>query len=74
MRKQMITLDYRERKRLYDRVQTIVADQAPMIFLISPHVVVAQRGTVGNFRPAVLDHPTLWNADQLFLMRQGARQ
>ena len=74
MRRQMVTLDYRERKRLYDRVQQIVGEQLPMLFLVSPDVVVAQRGTVGNFRPSILDHQTLWNSDQLFLTRSAPRR
>ena len=74
MRRQMVTLDHAARKRIYDRVQQIVAEQLPMIFLVSPHVVVAQRGNVGNFRPAILDHQTLWNADELFLNRSAGRQ
>lgn len=71
MRDQMVALDYAARKKMYDRVQDLVAREAPMIFLVSPHVVVAQRGAVGNFRPAILDHQTLWNADELYL-RGGA--
>ena len=71
MHSQMVALDYSGRKNIYDRVQEIVAGEAPMIFLVSPHVVVAQRGTVGNFRPAILDHQTLWNADEVYL-REGA--
>ncbi len=70
MRRQMITVDYAERRKIYDRVQRIVAEQVPMIFLVSPHVVVAQRGNVGNFRPAILDHQTLWNAGELYLKKQ----
>ncbi len=72
MKRQMVTLDGGERKKLYDRVQEIVAEQLPMIFLVSPSVVVAQRGDVGNFRPALLDHFTLWNAGELFLRKRGA--
>jgi peptide/nickel transport system substrate-binding protein len=71
MKRQMVSLSPNERKKLYDRVQEIVAAQLPMIFLVSPSVVVAQRGNVGNFRPALLDHFTLWNADELFLRRRG---
>ncbi len=67
MQRQMTTLNYAARKRLYDRAQQIIAWEAPMIFLLSPHVVVAQNGRVGNFRPAILDHQTLWNVDELFL-------
>jgi len=66
MRQQLITLDPAARKRLYDRVQAIVADKLPIIPLVSPDVVVAQRAGLRNFRPAVLDHYTLWNVDELF--------
>jgi len=71
MERQMIALNPSERKKLYDRVQEIVAAQLPMLFLVSPNVVVAQRGSVGNFRPAVLAHFTLWNAAELFLRKGG---
>ena len=70
MQRQMTTMSYSRRKQLYDRAQEIVAGQAPMIFLVSPHVVVAQSGRVGNFRPAIMDHQTLWNVDQLFVRAQ----
>jgi peptide/nickel transport system substrate-binding protein len=73
MNRQMTTLDYTARKKLYGRVQEILAVECPVIFLVSPNVVVAQRGNVGNFRPAVLDHFTLWNAAELFLRRGPAR-
>jgi peptide/nickel transport system substrate-binding protein len=71
MKQQMVSLRPGERKKLYGRVQEIVAAQLPMIFLVGPSVVVAQRGNVGNFRPALLDHFTLWNASELFLRGRG---
>jgi ABC-type transport system substrate-binding protein len=66
----------RQRKALYDRVQQIVAEQLPFIFLAAPHILVAARGDLANFQPAVLDHYTLWNADQLYLTapRTGQRR
>ena len=67
MQKQLITLDHRERKRLYDRVQTIGAEQLPMIFLAAPHILVGARADLGNFQPSVLDHYTLWNVERMFL-------
>jgi peptide/nickel transport system substrate-binding protein len=67
MQKQLITLEYRERKRLYDRVQAIVAEQLPLIFLAAPHILVGARADVGNFQPSVLDHHTLWNVERMFL-------
>jgi len=65
MRRQLTTIDHQERKRLYDRVQELVAENLPLIPLVAPHVIVgAKRGLV-NFRPAILDPCTLWNADEL---------
>jgi peptide/nickel transport system substrate-binding protein len=70
MQQQLSTLDAGKRKALYDRVQTIVAEQQPFIFLAAPHILVAARGDLANFQPAVLDHYTLWNADQLYFTPQ----
>jgi len=36
MNEQMITLDYHKRKKLYDRVQQIISEQLPFIFLATP--------------------------------------
>jgi peptide/nickel transport system substrate-binding protein len=66
MQRQQVTLDPQERKRLYDRVQAIVSEQLPFVFLVAPHILVAARADLGNFKPAVLDHYTLWNVDQLY--------
>lgn len=38
-----------------------------MVPLVSAHSLVGARNEVGNFRPAILGHQTLWNADELFL-------
>ena len=75
MKQQLSTLDAGKRKAMYDRVQSIVAEQQPFIFLAAPHILVAARGDLANFQPAVLDHYTLWNVDQLyFAPQQVARQ
>jgi peptide/nickel transport system substrate-binding protein len=67
MQQQMITLNYQKRKRLYDRVQQLISENLPFIFLATPNVLAGAKAQVGNFHPAVLDHYTLWNADQLYL-------
>jgi peptide/nickel transport system substrate-binding protein len=72
MRQQLVTLDARERKRLYDRVQTIIAENLPFIFLATPNVLVGARADLANFQPSVLDPYTLWNVDQLYFTPQGA--
>jgi peptide/nickel transport system substrate-binding protein len=66
MRQQMTTMKPAERKQLYDRVQQIAADNLPLICLASPNILVAARKHLGNFHPAVLDHYTLWNVEQLY--------
>jgi peptide/nickel transport system substrate-binding protein len=67
MQQQMITLDYAKRKQLYDRVQELIAEQLPFIFLATPDVLAAAAPRVGNFRPALLDPCTLWNAEELYI-------
>jgi peptide/nickel transport system substrate-binding protein len=66
MRRQLTTLDPRERKRQYDRVQALVAENLPLIPLVSPNMLVGAKTGLGNFRPAILDPYVLWNADELF--------
>jgi ABC-type transport system substrate-binding protein len=66
MGRQLAERDPRERKRQYDRVQALVAENLPLIPLVSPDVLVGARGALGNFRPGILDHSVLWNADELF--------
>jgi peptide/nickel transport system substrate-binding protein len=66
MQRQHTTLDASARKKLYDRVQELVAQNVPFVFLASPNVLVGVNKGLGNFRPAVLEPHTLWNVDELF--------
>ena len=59
-------MDFRKRKAQYDQVQQIVASQLPIISLVSPNILVGAKIKLSNFRLAILDHYTLWNADELF--------
>jgi len=67
MQQQMVTLKYDKRKQLYDRVQQLIAENLPFVFLATPDILVGANGDIGNFHPAVLDDNTLWNADELYL-------
>jgi len=66
MREQLSTLDFSKRKRLYDRVQELVATSLPVICIASPNILVGAKTGLGNFRPAILDHYTLWNVEELY--------
>ena len=65
-----MTLNYQKRKRLYDRAQQLISENLPFVFLATPDVLVGAKGQVGNFHPALLDHYTLWNVDELYLRNQ----
>ena len=72
MQQQMVTLNYQKRKQLYDRAQELIAQNLPFIFLATPDVLVGAKTNVGNFQPAVIDHYTLWNADDLYVKTGAA--
>jgi peptide/nickel transport system substrate-binding protein len=67
MEEQLSDPSYEHRKKLYDRVQEILADNQPMIFLASPNILAGAKNTIGNFHPAILEPYVLWNVEQLFL-------
>jgi peptide/nickel transport system substrate-binding protein len=72
MERQLTATNVAERKKLYDRVQEIVAQNLPLVFLLSPDILVGAQSTVGNFRPGILDPYALWNIDEQFLRPAGA--
>lgn len=70
MEQQAVTLNFEERKKLYDRVQEIIAEQLPLICVASPNILVGSKTGLGNFRPAILDHYTLHNVEEFFWNRK----
>ncbi|MGC2743435.1 MAG: ABC transporter substrate-binding protein [Candidatus Angelobacter sp.] len=66
MQKQLVTLNYQQRKKIYNRVQEILAQELPMVYLASPNILVGANENLGNFRPAIIEQYTFWNADELF--------
>ena len=66
MRQQIVTRKYAERKRMFDRVQELVAENLPILPLVSPDILVGAKKDLGNFRPALLEHYVLWNIEELY--------
>jgi peptide/nickel transport system substrate-binding protein len=66
MEQQLATPGYDQRKKLYDRVQEILAENQPMIFLASPDILVGAKNSIANLHPAVLEPYVLWNVEQLY--------
>lgn len=65
MREQASALDLKKRKAAFDRVQEIVWDQAPLLYLVDKDALVAVSPSVQNAHPVVLQPQTFWNAEYL---------
>ena len=64
---QLTTLDENERKKDYDEVQEIMAEQQPLIFSVTPHYYAAIRPDIANVRPTALGgYRATWNAEELY--------
>lgn len=65
MVKQASTLDEAERKRLFNEVQRIFAENLPMLHFAAPRVYIGASGRLTNLRAGVLRPHLLWSADTL---------
>lgn len=65
MSQQIASQDRVKRKLYFDRVQQIVADKVPILFLVNPNALSAVSSNVKNVTPAVLAPQIYWNADRL---------
>jgi peptide/nickel transport system substrate-binding protein len=79
MQQQMVQLNYKERKKLYDQVQEIITANLPYVFLATPNILVGARKNLANFKPAILEPATLWNVEELYFLSSsgspsGAKQ
>jgi peptide/nickel transport system substrate-binding protein len=73
MQAQTQSPDAKKRKAAWDRVQEIVYEQQPMIYLVNKNALSAVSTNVVNASPVVLRPQTYWNIDQLFLKNPGDR-
>jgi peptide/nickel transport system substrate-binding protein len=67
MRLQASTADPKKRKESFDRVQEIVAEQAPFIYLVNQNALSAVSSAVEGANPGILSPQTFWNAERLTL-------
>ncbi|MBI1739783.1 MAG: ABC transporter substrate-binding protein [Candidatus Koribacter versatilis] len=67
MRAQASAADPKKRKDSFDRVQEIVAEQAPFIYLINKNALSAVSTSVEGAAPVILHPQTYWNAERLTL-------
>jgi peptide/nickel transport system substrate-binding protein len=70
MDSQLQTLDLTERKKDFDEVQDILAEQQPMIYTVTPMYYAAVRSDVGNVRVTPLSYYRVtWNAEELYFKK-----
>jgi peptide/nickel transport system substrate-binding protein len=70
MEAQMRTLDFAQRKKAFDEVQAILADELPMTYTVSPFAFAAIRPDIGNVRPSVLTpYRVTWNIEELYFKK-----
>jgi peptide/nickel transport system substrate-binding protein len=70
MNEQLQTLDFATRKKDFDEVQEILAEQQPMIFTVTPYYYAAARSDIGNIRPTPLSYYRVtWNAEELYFKK-----
>ena len=74
MNEQLVTLDPQKRKRLYDRVQELISENVPLIFLATPDVLAGATKNLANFHPAAVDPYALWNVEELYFRQQGVEK
>jgi len=70
MRAQASSGDARKRKASFDRVQEIVVEQAPFIFLINKNALSAVSPGVHGASPVILHPQTFWNAERMTVSSQ----
>lgn len=74
MQLQHAAVEVRERKAAFDRVQELVAEQAPIVYLVHPDALVAVSPSVRNASPSVLPPHLFWNIEYLSLAGSGQRR
>lgn len=65
-----LKLSFEERKPLYDRYQTIIYNERPIIYLYSPTRITAIRSKFGNVFPTPLSG-LLYNLDEIYIKKSG---
>ncbi|MBY0493612.1 MAG: ABC transporter substrate-binding protein [Cyanobacteria bacterium] len=62
--------DQAERKRAFDGIQKIFAENLPVLYFVTPRLYMATSTRVGGLTPATLRPQLLWNAERM-TVRQG---
>jgi peptide/nickel transport system substrate-binding protein len=73
MQQQASSVDFKVRKAAFDKVQEIVADQAPFIYLVNKNALMAISNSVQGEVPVVLRPQSYWNVERMSLNAETAK-
>jgi peptide/nickel transport system substrate-binding protein len=71
MKTVMTSVDQAERKKAFDDVQKIFADQLPILYFVAPRLYMGVSNRVGGLSPSILRPQLLWNIERMTV--QGGR-
>jgi len=74
MREQASSSDPKKRKKAFDRVQQIVAEEAPFIYLVNRNALSAVSNSVQGSTPVILRPQTFWNIERLTVTAEAAKR
>jgi peptide/nickel transport system substrate-binding protein len=61
--------DPQRRLAVFREVQQIIAEQMPVVPIVTRHIVSAANTRIGNYRPSPIYPYSLWNAEELFVRK-----
>ena len=70
---QATALHFKQRKAAFDRVQEIISEQAPFIYLVSKNTLSAASVRLSGVEPSSLTPQLLWNAERLRLLPESGK-
>jgi peptide/nickel transport system substrate-binding protein len=59
--------DPQRRAAVFHEIQKILAEQLPVVPIVTRHIASAAQSRIGNYRPSPLFPYSLWNAEELFV-------
>jgi peptide/nickel transport system substrate-binding protein len=59
--------DPQKRAATFNEIQRIMADESPVIPIVSRHIVSAANTRLGNYSPSSMFPYSIWNVDELFV-------
>lgn len=61
----MVSVDQAERKRAFDEIQKIFAENLPILYFVAPRLYMGVSTRVANLNPAIVRPQLLWDAEHM---------